>query len=73
MRRLGPRPNPTRARMIRLINQISRNAGSIMVRDQIDGEWVNVPLIEMPTHLAIQHVCQILLEGLQQGTSGRHA
>ena len=62
-------------RIIRLINQIERNAGSLLVREQINGEWTNVPLIELPTHLAIQHVCRIVRDSLQQEavrTRGSH-
>ena len=72
MRRLSARRNPgwiMRNRMIHLIDQIEQNAGAIVVRELIDGQSVNVPLIEMPTHLAIQQVCKILREGLINGAS----
>ena len=47
-------------RVIECLNQVERNAGAIYVREQLDGEWRNVSLIELPTHLAIKHTCRIV-------------
>ena len=50
----------TNQKILELVNQIEQNAGSIFVREQINGEWQNTSLLEMPAHLAIRHVCRIL-------------
>lgn len=53
-------------RIIHLLNQVERNAGAIYIREYIDGEWRNVPLLDLPTHLAIKHICRLVrirLEG----------
>ena len=50
----------TNQKILELVNQIEQNAGSIFVREQINGEWQNTSLLEMPAHLAIRHVCRLL-------------
>lgn len=52
-------------RIIQLLNQVERNAGALYVRECIDGEWRNVPLLELPTHLAIKHTCKIVRTRLE--------
>lgn len=47
-------------RVIELLNRVEHNAGAIYVRECIDGEWRNLSLIELPTHLAIKHTCRIV-------------
>ena len=58
--------------IIRLINQIERNAGSLLVREQVNGEWGNFALVDLPAHLAIRHVCRLLRSKLKY-PEGVHA
>lgn len=56
----------TTEQMIQLVNQVERNAGAILVRESIDGQVGNFSLLDLPTHLAIQHTCRIFRTALRQ-------
>lgn len=45
-----------------LCDHIATNAGSIAVREQIDGKWGSHFLTELPVELAIKHVLRFVKE-----------
>ena len=55
----------TNQQIILLLNEIEHNAGSIIIREQIEGVWTNCALTDLPAHLAVKHLCRIVRSRLR--------
>lgn len=53
--------------LIEVIDLIEREAASIAVREQVNGQFGNFYLTELPAELAIRHVCNILRTRIRNG------
>ena len=52
--------------VIEFLDRVEQHADAIYVRERIGGEARNVSLLELPTHLAVQHVCRMLRTNLEK-------
>lgn len=59
-----------RSRVIELLDRIEQHTDEIYVREIIygkHGNFRNISLLELPTHLAIRHICRMLRVNLENG------
>lgn len=53
-------------KIVKLLDEIQNNTKDTFVREVVNGNWVSIPLSELPTELAIVHVCKLIRTRLIQ-------